>query len=305
MLTWWEGKATSGLGHGDARDHRLLVPRDRTVPGGRRPPGGPARVRDHAARDRARHELRAVAEADLSASAARRRTGRRRHRPGARASERTRALRVAQPRPRVDRGDACGLQGHPFDYFHVNSIDIDGRRQPAGLGAQHLGALQDRARASGEVIWRLGGKRSDFTMGPGTSSPGSTTRATTRAGGCSSRVRRRRGAAGRATVARAPDRLDTKRKRATLVRAVHAPSVACSRALHGQRAVLPNGNVVVGWGSEPYVTEYDAGGRDPSSMRSSRTAARTTVRSASTGPAIRRSTPCSSRRAERTGGRHT
>jgi hypothetical protein len=57
--------------------------------------------------------------------------------------------------------------GQPFDYFHINSIDVE----PDGnllISARNTCALYKIDRRSGEVIWRLGGKRSDYTMGPGT-----------------------------------------------------------------------------------------------------------------------------------------
>ena len=55
--------------------------------------------------------------------------------------------------------------GTPIDYFHINSIDIDFD------GNLHLGQgdlRRTRYRESGEILWRLGGKDSDFEMGEGT-----------------------------------------------------------------------------------------------------------------------------------------
>jgi Arylsulfotransferase (ASST) len=55
----------------------------------------------------------------------------------------------------------------PWDYFHINSIDpepdgnvlISARSTWAGYQLQH---------GSGKIVWRLGGNKSSFTMGPGT-----------------------------------------------------------------------------------------------------------------------------------------
>ncbi len=50
-----------------------------------------------------------------------------------------------------------------YDYLHVNSIDI----APDGhllLSARHTWALYKIHRRTGEVLWRLGGKSSDFQM---------------------------------------------------------------------------------------------------------------------------------------------
>jgi hypothetical protein len=51
----------------------------------------------------------------------------------------------------------------PFDYLHVNSIDLT----PDGhllISARHTWALYKIHRRTGEVIWTLGGKRSDFSL---------------------------------------------------------------------------------------------------------------------------------------------
>jgi Arylsulfotransferase (ASST) len=57
--------------------------------------------------------------------------------------------------------------GGVYDYMHLNSIDVmaDGNLL---LSARHTWALYKLERTTGEVMWRLGGKRSDFAMGPGT-----------------------------------------------------------------------------------------------------------------------------------------
>lgn len=54
-----------------------------------------------------------------------------------------------------------------YDFFHANSIEVgdDGNLL---VSARHTWALYQIDRASGEIIWRLGGKMSDFTMGAGT-----------------------------------------------------------------------------------------------------------------------------------------
>src|SRR5437764_3899005 len=53
----------------------------------------------------------------------------------------------------------------PYDYLHVNSIDVapDGHLLISG---RHTWALYKLDRRTGEVIWRLGGKRSDFALEP-------------------------------------------------------------------------------------------------------------------------------------------
>jgi hypothetical protein len=53
-----------------------------------------------------------------------------------------------------------------YDYMHANSIDVtpDGNLLVSG---RHTWALYKLERSTGRVIWRLGGKKSDFHMGQG------------------------------------------------------------------------------------------------------------------------------------------
>ncbi len=122
------------------RDRRPVLPRDRALQGGptaRRP----ARVPDHPARHRARHEQRDADDGPHE----RRRAGElargRQRDPRARDPERPGALRLAQPRPRRARRVA------PDDRAAVRLLprELDRHRrpgQPADLGAKHLGRLQ-------------------------------------------------------------------------------------------------------------------------------------------------------------------
>jgi len=56
--------------------------------------------------------------------------------------------------------------GAPWDYFHINSINLDSD-QNLLISARHTWAIYKIDRRTGDVIWRLGGKESDFTLGPG------------------------------------------------------------------------------------------------------------------------------------------
>src|SRR5829696_1517540 len=53
-----------------------------------------------------------------------------------------------------------------FDYFHINSIDVDHDNNLL-VSARETYAVYKIDRKSGEIIWRLGGKKSDFEMEPG------------------------------------------------------------------------------------------------------------------------------------------
>ncbi len=55
----------------------------------------------------------------------------------------------------------------PWDYFHINSIDIDPTDGNLIVSSRHAWAAYKIDRPSGQVQWRLNGKKSDFAMGPG------------------------------------------------------------------------------------------------------------------------------------------
>ncbi len=57
--------------------------------------------------------------------------------------------------------------GTPWDWFHLNSID----REPDGnllISARSTWATYELERGTGKILWRLGGLKSSFKMGPGT-----------------------------------------------------------------------------------------------------------------------------------------
>ena len=143
----------------------------------------------------------------------------------------------------------------PFDYFHVNSIELDADGNYL-VSARNTWAIYKIDRGSGNVIWRLGGKKSDFAMGPGTvfawqhdaRHHGATDQLVSLFDdGAAPQVQPQ----SKALVLA----LDTKRMRATLHRRyTHDPPVL-SHAL-GSTQLLPNGNVLVGWGTAPWLSEY-------------------------------------------------
>src|SRR6266498_1250350 len=145
----------------------------------------------------------------------------------------------------------------PYDYFHVNSIDEDTDGNLL-VSARNTHAVYKLDRRTGEILWRLGGKRSDFTMGPGT-----------RFAWQHDARRRPDGTITLFDNEAAPQvgpqsrgivlRLDLRRMRATLVRSlVHRPCLLA--ATQGNMQALPDGHYFVGWGARPYFTEYDAEG---------------------------------------------
>jgi len=53
----------------------------------------------------------------------------------------------------------------PFDYFHINSVDVD-RDGNLLVSARNTSAVYKIDRATGRVLWRLGGRSSDFQVAP-------------------------------------------------------------------------------------------------------------------------------------------
>ena len=56
--------------------------------------------------------------------------------------------------------------GAPYDYFHVNSVDVDSDGNLL-VSARNASTIYKLDRQSGEIIWRLGGNKSDFTLNDG------------------------------------------------------------------------------------------------------------------------------------------
>ena len=148
--------------------------------------------------------------------------------------------------------------GTALDYFHINSIDIDFDGNWL-ISAKGTSAVYKIDRESGEILWRLGGKESDFEMGPGTRTV--------------SQHDARRQSDGTITIFDngAPPQvheqsrtiavsLDMDGMSAALVREYIHPQnlIATSQ---GNAQVMPNGNMFVGWGSSPFFSEYTKDGK--------------------------------------------
>lgn len=145
-----------------------------------------------------------------------------------------------------------------YDFFHINSIclDTDGNYLVSG---RHTWAVYKIDRSSGSIIWRLNGKKSDFTMGPKTKFS------------WQHHVRRHAGdvltifddGAGIYNTEKESRglklALDTSSMQASFVQE-YLPKPNMLVTSQGSVEVMPNGNVFVGWGSEPYYSEYAADG---------------------------------------------
>lgn len=65
----------------------------------------------------------------------------------------------------TDRDPAIGTEASPFDYFHINSVAYDGDDTDAFLiSARNTHAVYSVDRDSGDLNWTLGGRYSDYEM---------------------------------------------------------------------------------------------------------------------------------------------
>ena len=144
----------------------------------------------------------------------------------------------------------------PFDPIHVNSVEEDG--DALLVSCRHTCALYKIDRRTGELIWRFGGRRSDFEIPEG--------------GEFGWQHDLRRQPDGTLTIfdnhehAEKTDAvsavlrfdLDEESMAARLVQALRYED-RYGYAM-GSAQFLEDGHVLIGWGMDPYVTEFDANG---------------------------------------------
>src|SRR5215213_593111 len=150
-----------------------------------------------------------------------------------------------------------------FDYFHINSIDVDHDNNLL-VSARETFAVYKIDRKSGEIIWRLGGKNSDFQMQEGSRFafqhdarrlPDGTISIFDNGSLVFDNGTPRAVENSRAIVLD----VDEKRMTASLVREYTHPDGQKADAA-GNTQVLPNGNVFVGWGRALAISEFSPEG---------------------------------------------
>jgi hypothetical protein len=142
-------------------------------------------------------------------------------------------------------------RGVPWDYFHVNSIALDGAGNIV-ISARNTWAVYKLGRRTGALLWRLGGTRSDFRLGPGVrfawqhdAVPQPDGSLSLYDNGATPKVRARSRAISVVLSGRT----------ATLRSAITHPRGLLS-ATQGDAQRLPNGNTFVGFGSRRYFSEF-------------------------------------------------
>ena len=157
--------------------------------------------------------------------------------------------------------------GFPWDAYHVNAVDIspDGRSFLVSMRDTWAVYLVDIA--SGRIKWTLGGRDSDFKLGPGAAfswqhdarlGPNSTITMfddhCCQLTGGGSYIESK--AASRGLVLK----LDMAKRSATLV-GQFGQGFRLESEYMGDTQQLSTGNVFVGWGSEPYLSEFAPDGK--------------------------------------------
>ncbi len=143
-----------------------------------------------------------------------------------------------------------------YDFFHINSVAEmdDGNLLISGRNTWTLYKVH---RTTGEVLWRLGGKRSDFAVPKpawfswqhharphGPSEISLFDNANTSGHGSLGRLMS----------------VDEGARRVALKRSYQHPAKFLAESL-GSVQTQPNGHVFVGWGTQPYFSEFTADGR--------------------------------------------
>jgi len=147
------------------------------------------------------------------------------------------------------------------DPFHLNSVALDGDGNLL-VSARHTNAIYKLDRGTGELIWRLGGKRSDYELAPGAEfalqhdaerrEDGAITLFDNVAEDLPARGRRSRALA---------LRLDERANTASVAQWWEHPGAVLSPT-QGSTQNLDGGGVFVGWGGrQPYFSEFSADGR--------------------------------------------
>ncbi len=156
--------------------------------------------------------------------------------------------------------------GFPWDAYHVNSIDLEGSGKLL-VSMRDTWAAYQIDLPSGRIEWTLGGKHSTFRFGPNADFQwqhdvvlGRSGEVTLFDDHCCEVT-----GAGTYLSPQGPSRglvlrLDVAQRTARLVRAYRHDG-ELHAAYMGSFQRVAGGNVVVGWGAEPYISEYTQDGR--------------------------------------------
>lgn len=152
-----------------------------------------------------------------------------------------------------------GLATNPYDYFHINSLATDSHGNIL-ISARNTWALYDINPHTGAIVWRLGGKRSTFSLGAGV--PFAYQHNAQWIGTNEISLFDDEGA----PPVKPPSRgeliaLNRSAKTATLAGQFVRTPGPLSTGSQGNLQALPGGGWMVGWGGLPNFTEFTAQGQ--------------------------------------------
>jgi Arylsulfotransferase (ASST) len=162
----------------------------------------------------------------------------------------------------VSESETSPPKRSPWDWFHLNSIDVEGGSAGQSgdlfISARNTWAGYQIEGGSGNILWRLGGEKSSFRIGPGANTAYQHDGRVLPDGevtffddGSNPRVQpQSRGV----RIA-----LDFKSHTARLSASYTHPT-PLSAASQGNMQTLPDGNVLVGFGGVPQISEFSPGG---------------------------------------------
>ena len=158
------------------------------------------------------------------------------------------------------------VPGRILDPYHLNSVALDSDGNPIVSG-RDTSAIYKIDRATGVILWRLGGKKSSFKMGPGTTTAFQHDAIVQPDGSLTvfddGTVNGLGPQLGPPTVHQfsrgAKISLDFTHMTASLVTEYdHSPNILAD--FEGSMQTLGDGEVILGWGQQPYFSEASVNG---------------------------------------------
>lgn len=151
----------------------------------------------------------------------------------------------------------------PWDYFHINSVD----KSDTGdylVSSRHTSTIYKVSGHDGSLIWQLGGKQSSFALVDYNFSSqhdarfletNETHTILSFFDNGSDKYRNTSSTSAGMIVS-----IDHRTNTSNALRRYEAPGEGLLSTSQGNMQVLPNGNIFIGWGSNPYVSEHTPNG---------------------------------------------
>jgi len=157
-----------------------------------------------------------------------------------------------------------GTAASPYNYFHINSIaEVGDGSGDVLISGRNTFTVYRVRRPSGHIVWRLNGKKSDFTMGPRSKFfwqhhvrpeplKGPMTQMTVFDNGVPNELHSRALLLG----------VNTNTMHVSLDKAFFHPGTPqYESGAMGSAQLLPNNRMFVGWGTSPHFSEFAADGK--------------------------------------------